>query len=453
MAGAFARLTGRIPRTLYAFGASLILMPLSLANGILIARTVGPEGKGALDLILATAGLLTMVLAFSLPPGVTYVVAKGKTNIRALTFRLLGVALAQTVTTLLILVLVANTKYSEKFLPPGVGRWLIPGIALFVLLELLTAHWRAMLVGRQQIMKVNNVEMLGRLLQFLLLFAVAAILASKGSRISVAVLFVLTLIVSGFININLLLKLSPAFNDHSGTASFREVLQFATPSYLGNLAQFLNYRLDVFIVSIFAGYAAVGRYTLAVGLGQLLWLLSNAAATVLLPKIAAAEHENSAAHTMRVNRLSLGASFAGAVVLGVAATLFIPFLYGEDFRGSVDALLWILPGIVAFSIVNVLAAYLGGIGKPHLNLIVAVVSLIATISLNLLLIPRLNIVGAAIASSVSYTLSAVLTTRYFIRETKTSLRDLLLLTSSDLKSMFAVARPLLRRARLLGTVS
>ena len=451
MAGAFARLTGRIPRTLYAFGASLILMPLSLANGILIARTVGPEGKGALDLILATAGLLIMVLAFSLPPGVTYVVAKGNTNIRALAFRLLGVAAAQTVITLLILVLVASTKYSPKFLPPGVGRWLIPGIALFVLLELLTAHWRAMLVGRQQITKVNNVEMLGRLIQFLLLFSVAAILAFEGSRISVAVLFALSLIVSAFINITLLLKLKPAFNDDSGTASFREVLRFATPSYLGNLAQFLNYRLDVFIVSIFAGYASVGRYTLAVGLGQLIWLLSNAAATVLLPKIAAAEHENSAAHTMRVNRLSLGASFAGAVVLGVAAILFIPLLYGEDFRGSVNALLWILPGIVAFSIVNVLAAYLGGIGKPHLNLIVAVVSLIATISLNLLLIPRLNIVGAAIASSVSYTLSAVLTTRYFIRETKTSLRDLLLLTSSDLKSMFAVARPLLRRARLLGT--
>jgi O-antigen/teichoic acid export membrane protein len=452
MAGAFARLTGRIPRTLYAFGASLILMPLSLANGILIARTVGPEGKGALDLILATAGLLIMVLAFSLPPGVTYVVAKGNTNVRALAFRLLGIAAAQTVITLLILVLLANTKYSTKFLPPGVGRWLIPGIALFVLLELLTAHWRAMLVGRQQITKVNNVEMLGRLLQFLLLFSVAAILASQRSRISVAVLFVLTLVVSGFINITLLLKLKPALNDDAGTASFREVVRFATPSYLGNLAQFLNYRLDVFIVSIFAGYASVGRYTLAVGLGQLLWLLSNAAATVLLPKIAAAEHENSAAHTMRVNRLSLAASFAGAIVLAVVATQFIPLFYGEAFRGSINALLWILPGIVAFSIVNVLAAYLSGIGKPRLNLFVATISLIATISLDVLLIPRFDIVGAAIASSVSYTLSAVLTIRYFIRETKTPFRDLLLLTSSDVRSMLDVARPLLRRTRLLGSI-
>jgi O-antigen/teichoic acid export membrane protein len=452
MAGAFAKLTGRIPRTVYAFGASLILMPLSLANGILIARTVGPSGKGALDLILATAGVLTMVLGFSLSPGVTYVVAKGNVNVRSLAFRLLGVAAAQTVITLVILVLLANTKHSAKFLPPGIGWWLIPGIALFVLLEILTAHWRAMLVGRQQITKVNNVEMLARVIQFLLLFSVAAILASQGGQISVAVLFVLALIVSAFINITLLVKLKGRSLEDAGTASFREVVSFATPSYLGNLAQFLNYRLDVFIVSIFAGYASVGRYTLAVGLGQLLWLLSNAAATVLLPKIAAAEHENSAAHTMRVNRLSLGASFAGAIVLALVATQFIPLFYGEDFRGSINALLWILPGIVAFSIVNVLAAYLAGIGKPRLNLIVATISLIATVSLDVLLIPRFDIVGAALASSVSYTLSAVLTIRYFIGETKTPLREVLLLTSSDVRSIFAVARPLLRRTRLLGSI-
>lgn len=452
MAGAFAKLTGRIPRTLYAFGASLILMPLSLANGILIARTVGPSGKGALDLILATAGVLTIMLGFSLPPGVTYVVAKGNVNVRSLTVRLLGIAVVQTVITVVILVLISNTSYSAKFLPPGVGWWLIPGITLFVLLELLTAHWKAMLVGRQQITKVNNVEMLGRLIQFLLLFGVATILASKGDRISVAVLFVLALIVSAFINVTLLFKVKGVFLEHGGTASFREVVRFATPSYLGNLAQFLNYRLDVFIVSFFAGYASVGRYTLAVGLGQLLWLLSNAAATVLLPKIAAAEHENSAAHTMRVNRLSLAASFAGAVVLALMATQFIPLFYGEDFRGSINALLWILPGIVAFSIVNVLAAYLSGIGKPRLNLVVATTSLIATVSLDVLLIPRFDIVGAALASSVSYTLSAVLTIRYFIRETKTPLRDLLLLTSSDVRSMSAVARPLFRRMRLLDSI-
>jgi len=450
MAELFSKLTDRIPKTLYAFGAGLVLMPLSLANGVLIARTVGPVGKGAFDVILATAGLLVMILGFSLGPGITYVVAKGKTDLRALTARLLLVAGGQTVATLMILVLISNTTYSAKFLPAGVGRWLLLGTTVYVLFELLTVNWKAMLVGRQEIVRVNNSEMLGRILQFLLLFSIAATLAVKGGKISVAILFAIALIVSGFINLSLLSKLRVAFTKHTGTNSFRETVGFALPCYFANLTQFLNYRLDVFIVSFYSGYASVGRYTLAVGLGQLIWMLSNAAATVLLPKIAAGEHYDRAAHVMRVNRLALIASFAGALVLGIAGSQLIPLLYGEAFRSSIDALLWILPGIVAFSIVNVLAAFLAGIGKPRLNLIVSAISLAATISLDLVLIPRFDIVGAAIASSVSYTLSAILTVAFFVKETNTSVRDLLLPTSGDVKSVLALTQPLLRRARLGG---
>jgi stage V sporulation protein B len=453
MSGFFQKINDRVPKTLYAFAASLVLMPLSLANGVLIARTVGPAGKGAFDLILATAGLLTMILGFSLAPGVTYVVAKGNSNLRSLTSRLLTVAAGQTAVALLILALVANTRYSANFLPDSVGRWLIFGVTLFIRLELLTANWKAMLVGRQEIIRVNNSEMLGRLIHFLLLFGIAIALAASGATMSVAVLFVIALFVSAFINATLLLKLRNGLKEETGKDTFREAVGFAMPCYLGNLTQFLNYRLDVFIVGFFAGYAALGRYTLAVGLGQVIWMLSNAAATVLLPKVAAREHENSADHVMKVNRLALMASFAGAVALGIAATQLIPLLYGEAFRRSINALLWILPGIVAFSTVNVLAAYLAGIGKPRLNLIVSMISLTATISLDLLLIPRFDIVGAAIASSISYILSAVITVAFFTKETKTSLRELLFVTSADVKTIKEFTGPLLRRARLIGGVS
>jgi len=61
-------------------------------------------------------------------------------------------------------------------------------------------------------------------------------------------------------------------------------LKSITPA---NVAQFLNYKLDVFVVGFFAGTASVGRYTLAVSLAQLLWLMSNSVASVLLPKVAA----------------------------------------------------------------------------------------------------------------------------------------------------------------------
>jgi O-antigen/teichoic acid export membrane protein len=123
-------------------------------------------------------------------------------------------------------------------------------------------------------------------------------------------------------------------------------------------------------------------------------------------------------------------------------------LYGEPFRPSIAALLWLLPGVVLFTIANVLAAYIAGIGKPHLNLWVSGISLVITIALDLILIPKLNIVGASIASTVSYSVSAVMLIMFFVRETGVSLRQVLVPTSEDLNFARQLAQPLLRRVGL-----
>jgi O-antigen/teichoic acid export membrane protein len=228
---------------------------------------------------------------------------------------------------------------------------------------------------------------------------------------------------------------------------------FALPCYGANTAQFLNYRLDVFVVGFFAGATSVGRYTLAVSLGQLLWLMSNSVASVLLPKVAASSDAGATIrHTTRVTRLSLWATVMGALALALLATQAIPMLYGEAFRPSIAALVWLLPGIVVFSIANVLAAYIAGIGKPHLNLWVSGISLVITIALDLILIPKLNIVGASIASTVSYSVSAVMLIVFFTRETGASLRQVLVPTSEDVNFARQLAQPLLRRVGLQRAV-
>ena len=176
--------------------------------------------------------------------------------------------------------------------------------------------------------------------------------------------------------------------------------------------------------------------------------MSNSVASVLLPKIAAnADSAATVQHTTRVTRLALWGTGLSAIALALLATQAIPWLYGEPFRPSVSALLWLLPGIVIFSIANVLAAYIAGIGKPRLNLYVSGVSLIITVTLDLLLIPRLNIVGAAIASTASYSVAAFLLVFFFIRETGVSLREVLLPSSEDLGLAVQLAEPVLKRLR------
>ena len=91
-----------LPKTLHAFGVNIFLLPLGIATSVLIARTVGPTGKGSLDLIVATAALLAMVLSLSLPQGVTFVVAQGKVAANVIASQLVVVSLLQTLIALVI---------------------------------------------------------------------------------------------------------------------------------------------------------------------------------------------------------------------------------------------------------------------------------------------------------------------------------------------------------------
>ena len=430
-----------LPKTLHAFGVNLFLLPLGIATSVLIARSVGPTGKGTLDLIVATSALLAMVLGLSLPQGITYVVAQGKvvhqgvgitigSCVNHSGFARTGDRQSSKIYWLRADVLarlgIVDRRWGSALCLVGNNQQILGGI----------------LAGQQQIAVVNNAELIGRVAQFTSLFILAGGLYFFGNQLSVGLLFLVTLSASVLISLILVTSLGFKFELSRDLSGLKGAFGFALPCYAANTAQFLNYRLDVFVVGFFAGTTSVGRYTLAVSLAQLLWLMSNSVASVLLPKVAAAtDVGDSVRHTTRVTRLSLWATAFGALALALVATQAIPLLYGEAFRPSVLALFWLLPGVVLFSIVNVLAAYIAGIGKPHLNLWVSGTSLIITIGLDLALIPRLSIVGASIASTVSYSFSALLLVVFFNRETGASLRQVLLPTSEDLRMLLSVVRP------------
>src|SRR5690348_7034902 len=170
------RVALRLPRTLHTLGTNLILIPIGIASSILISRTIGPAGKGAFDLIIATSTLLLTALGLSLPTGVTYEVARGNTNVRSLALGLVLIGALQAVIGAGILSILVGFGRANSILPSQNQAWWIPAIALYLFLEMLASHWRAILNGRQEITKSNHVELFARITQFVLLFVVAGLL-------------------------------------------------------------------------------------------------------------------------------------------------------------------------------------------------------------------------------------------------------------------------------------
>jgi O-antigen/teichoic acid export membrane protein len=177
---------------------------------------------------------------------------------------------------------------------------------------------------------------------------------------------------------------------------YKQLLGFSMPLQAGIIIQFFNYRLDAFLVNFFLGTLSVGLYVMAVNLVEILWLLSTSMASVLLPTVAA-QHEHSKKILVKAAMASFGVTVVGGIVAFVIAPPLIVLLFGKDFAGSVAPFLILLPGIMIF------------------NTAIAFVSLIFTVVLDLVLIPRIGIAGAAFASSVSYTVTSLMSLVIFIK--------------------------------------
>jgi O-antigen/teichoic acid export membrane protein len=435
--------------SVHSFATSILSIVIGLVSSIVIARGFGPTAKGSADLIVATGTLLAMVFGLSLQSGIVYVVARGRAVINGLLIRLALIALFQTLLATIALVGLVRTTLAPALVPPGSERWGVIAIALLVLGILLSGHYRNVLIGLQEIPRVNLINLYGQIVTLIaiLVFIYAAWFRSQqltaealvwvqvGGSMAIVFLFLWTLRP----------WLTGSIRQESGLS---EVITYSLPSYLANMAQFLNYRLDIFFVSYFVGVKGVGLYSLAVGIAQLLWLVSGTTSQVLLPDVAASTDQVSAQQrTARVARLSLWLSIVLAGGLVIGGDMLLPLVFGAAFRESVPALMWLLPGVTIFSIANVIGSYLAGIGKPHLNLAVALVGLVVTVALDFVLIPWLGIIGAAIASTLSYLATTLAIIAIFVHETRMPAGRVLLITGEDLNLISEMIRRVLGAQR------
>jgi O-antigen/teichoic acid export membrane protein len=433
---------------LHSLGTNVLLVPLGFVFSFLVARTLGPQGKGAVDIFVATAALLTMIVGFSLPSGITYFTAQAVVSLRSMLRWLLIVVVAQSLLALALLGIAFALGVESTFLPQASGGLIVLAVAVYVLLNLALGYWRAILIGRQEIISANNVALISRIIDLVLLLGVLAASRVSGLQIDFRFLLGVLLVSALAANFLFLSRLKPIISlSAAADGAFRKVVRYSAPSYLANLLQFLNYRVDLFLVSYFIGQTAVGLYGLAVSLAQFTWLPASAASTVLLPRLAAHQDlvgENTQL-VARATRLSFLVSILAGLSIALLGLVGIPLLYGEAFRPSVPALLWLVPGVVAIGPTFVLTAYIAGIGKPHINLLISFITLLVTLTFDLALIPAGGIVGASIASSISYLACSLLSLWFFKRESGLPMWAPVILTREDVVLMLSLLRRISRR--------
>ena len=113
-----------------------------------------------------------------------------------------------------------------------------------------------------------------------------------------------------------------------------------------------------------------------------------------------------------VGRIALTVLKITCVVGMLAAalsTVLIPWAFGQDYAGAVLPFVVLLPGIITWSYMNVIANSLAGMGRQGVNIVGATLSLVLNGLGCWLAIPAYGTWGAALAASVAFTATAAYT--------------------------------------------
>ena len=229
------------------------------------------------------------------------------------------------------------------------------------------------------------------------------------------------------------LRLSEPINNKG---VLKDLFKYGFLNQTGHFVQFFNLRLSYYLLDYYIDEGRVGVFSNAVSLAEAIWIISNSIALVQYARIANADDRAYAQRlTLNLGKICLAISALAVVVLVLLPSSFYAFVFGPQFSEVAGILRWLAPGVLLYCIFLILGHYYSGIGRYQMNTYAALCGLVATFAFGFTLIPRYDVVGAALTSSLSYIVNAIFLLCFFIKESDFKWKDFIL-TRNEVKEYF-----------------
>lgn len=419
--------------------ANVLSIGLNFFSGVILTRILGEEGRGVLAKIEAGIGLLAQITTLKSHVGIIYFTANEKIAQRKLITIGISVIFTSLILSGSIIYILKLLGYSQLILPAG---YTSNFFVLYALLLFLTTQGQILLsaflrgIKNFQEVYVNQIFVSSsKLIIYVSIFCLALYFGRNISLSEGLIMHLgITLLALGstifFFLKNFKVKLDFNLPWKSVLAPF---FGYVSISALSLIVNFLNLKLDIWLVEHYQGTSQLGFYAVAVNLCALISVLPNTFREVLLPYISDGARDDNVKNLIFFSRFTFTAVSLVALTLFLTSKFLIPFLYGSQFLNSVAPFNILLIGMIFNAVGVVFSAYNYGVGKPKLNLYANLVGLSLTIILGFVLIPRFGINGAAFSSAVAYFSSASLIIYSVLKSNQLPFRNYFLLTQKDLQ--------------------
>ena len=389
------------------FGNKLGVLLFNIGGTIVVARTLGPSGRGAIAVAFSVTLLLIQFGSLGLQSANPYFIARDQKTLPRVIANSVWMAFA-------IGVVLIAIGIGVKALFPAVLRGLDWAEVLVVLAgipaALLSTLLQSVLLAEGRMVAYNGVEITVAALTFIGL-TLGLVVFDLG------VLYAITVLVS--LNVAASLTYFALVRHHSpplrtpAPRLAKQMLRYGFRIYLATLLAYAVGRVNLLLVNAYLGSSAAGQYSVGISLADGMHLLPSVVALNLFPRIARGDpHERSAAV---FRSLSLLFALLCLVTVPLAGP-GIRLLYGPQFDPAVGVYFWLLPGIFAYGMLNVLSYHFAGRGFPLEALLIWLPGMALNLALVFAFVPSGGINVAALAATLSYILILIMHMRLFAKE-------------------------------------
>lgn len=406
--------------------SKVLIIGFGLATSIIIARTLGPEKNGIIAALMVYPSLFMSVGSLGIRQSTTYFLGK-----KIFSEKAIKTAITQIWMLSSFISIIACFFLMTQFSKTGDDLTLVLLALMPIPFSLFNTFNSGIFLGKNEIGVFNKINWIPSLVIFLLTIVLVLIFSFDIKGYMLAMLggpifiFIVLLLKNKFIE---------AFSLHFNLEIIKKMLSlglvYAAALFIINL----NYRVDVILLDNLSKPYEIGIYTKGAAITQYLWQIPMLLSTIVFARSAVSKNDLQysikVAQLLRVSFIVIG---LGSLILWIFSDWIIVGMFGEKFKGSITVLNYLLPGVILLTIFKVMNMDLAGKGKPWISMKAMVPALIVNVVLNIIWIPVMGAKGAALASTISYSVAALLFFHFYSKEVDISIATILKYKNSDFR--------------------
>ena len=420
------------------FMTRIPVMLFTFLYTIFLIRLLGPEGNGIYTYITTSVTLTTLIVSFNVGPSSLYFLSNKDFNSAKIFGLAVLIYIFSILSVLLFLILAFFTEDAllNLIIPKENFStfYVIFYFCSFGLLSI-TSIFETTLKSQRKF-KVYNIYLFSNHLFQLIIYGLGFCIAffiemSVGTIQIFALILIIQLLIAIYACI-LFIKFTDIRIDFHTNQVRKPFFKYASLGYVNSLGHFLNKRLDVWFVEFYAGIKNLGYYALATQLTNFLLISITPLNDVLLPYLTNMDRKEGNKVFGVYIRLVFAFMLTTSLTLFLLSGFIVPLLFGKAFTFSIIPLKILCIGLVFISLRRLFMCYNRAYNDLRYNVWAQWSGVAITLVLDILLIPKYGIMGAAWASVAAYSATCIFIATIIMINQKLSIFELLIPKKTDL---------------------